>query len=198
MEHASISLPAPKRLPQSSSGAWDPVKDAGDYGVIAFTKHNLLSKADFIRINAADEHTLRAAQARPTSLDSPIMNYIRVQWQAAKEPPPKLLLRVVGTLDDAVDMATVDEIVEDAFKAASCARGWVLTNGSEHEVPAVVGTTYDRLRASITAPLYGITAWSTIEQRDQVRGANARAQFGALPRAACSCEVSSQLPRHSL
>jgi hypothetical protein len=31
-----------------------------------------------------------------------------------------------------------------------------------------VGTTYDRLRASITAPLYGITAWSTIEKREQV------------------------------
>jgi hypothetical protein len=149
------------------SGAWDPIKDSGDFGVIAFKKQNLLAKADFIRISQLDEKKLLAAHSSSTA-ETPIMNYISVQWQSASESPPKLLLRVVGTLDDTVDMATTDGIVEDAFKAASCARGWVLTNGSEHEVPALVGTTYDRLRASITAPLYGITAWSTIEMREQV------------------------------
>jgi len=149
------------------SGAWDPIKDSGDFGVIAFKKQNLLAKADFIRISQLDEKKLLAAHSSSTA-ETPIMNYISVQWQSASESPPKLLLRVVGTLDDTVDMATTDEIVEDAFKAASCARGWVLTNGSEHEVPALVGTTYDRLRASITAPLYGITAWSTIEKREQL------------------------------
>ena len=80
---------------------------------------------------------------------------------------PKLLLRVIGKVNPEVEDAVTDEIMEDAFKATSAAQGWVITCGNEHEVPGMVGRQFDRLRASVNAPIIGVNAWSTIERREQ-------------------------------
>ena len=85
---------------------WDPIEQDGDYGTISFSSHTVASKAEFIRLSQKDEaHLLQVhKEVAATSVGAtvetpcPIMKYIVGQWF---DGPPKLLLRVIGTLPDA-------------------------------------------------------------------------------------------------
>ena len=144
--------------------AWDPVESHGDYGTVAFASHTVASKAEFLRITHADELKLEALHEKGDGGIYPLMSYMAREWF---QDMPKLLLRVIGKVDPEVEDAVTDEIMEDAFKATSAAQGWVITCGNEHEVPGMVGRQFDRLRASVNAPIIGVNAWSTIERREQ-------------------------------
>ena len=157
--------------PDPADEEWDPIQQTGDYGTISFASHTVASKAEFIRIPQEDEVKLVEMQKAPPegaeSTPSPIMKYIMRQWFSEM---PNLLLRIVGTVPNTFGPLdqVLDAIIEDAFRAANAAHGWVITCGNEHGVAGLVGRAFDRLRATTTAPLIGINAWSTIERREQL------------------------------
>ena len=147
---------------------WDPIEASGDYGTITFASHTVASKAEFIRVPQVEEAKLTDMQKQmKTAAPSPVMKYIMSQWF---EDAPKLMLRVIGTVDETVPNCDLmlDKIMQLTFRAASSAQGWVVTCGNEHDMAAVVGNAFDKLRSTISAPLIGVNAWSTIERREQL------------------------------
>ena len=90
--------------------------------------------------------------------------FVREYWCL---PEPKLLITVTGGLEDIKLSPTLQQAFDLGLAtAATSAKAWIFTRGSDTGVMKLVGNTI--VRHGLTVPLIGVLPWGCINGRDEL------------------------------